>query len=100
MRHLAIHGAEQLTMVCLHACTLDALECLSCKDAHLQAPSRLACSMSSSTQRCITRQAHLGELQMCGMQYIRRSIRERAEEVRKGGKLGVFSDDRVASEVP
>ena len=30
-------------------------------------------------------------------QYIRRSIRERAAEVQKGGQLGVFSDDRVAS---
>ena len=33
------------------------------------------------------------------VQYIRRSIRERAAEVAKGGQLGVFSDDRVASQV-
>ena len=36
---------------------------------------------------------------MAGVQYIRRSIRERAAEVQQGGKLGVFSDDRIASQV-
>ena len=33
------------------------------------------------------------------LQYVRRQIRQRAAEVRQGGKLGVFADDSVASEV-
>lgn len=36
---------------------------------------------------------------MMVVQYVRRQIRQRAEEVKKGGKLGVFADDEVASEV-
>lgn len=34
-----------------------------------------------------------------GLQYVRRQIRQRAEEVRNGGKLGVFADEEIATEM-